>query len=147
MVRTHRWSATAAVLVCVLGIQGNAATLFAADGNVTAAAATTSTATPSAEAPRLVIDTSKFVLADESATFAQRRRFWGRGDRNEGARAAIVVGTIAAITGAALLVYANRPDCSANPAAGGCGYGTKVVGGAVLAAGAVGIVAGTVSWR
>ncbi len=146
MVRTQRWAVTAGVLVCILAIQGSAATLFAADDNAAAAAVTSSTAT-SPDTPRLVIDASKFMLADESTTFAQRRRFWGRGDRNEGARAAIVVGTIAAITGAALLVYANRPDCSSSPAASGCGYGTKVVGGAVLAAGAVGIVAGTVSWR
>jgi hypothetical protein len=58
-----------------------------------------------------------------------------------------VLGTLAATTGAALLVYANRPECSRNASADACGYGTKVIGGAVLTAGAVGIVAGTVSWR
>jgi len=96
--------------------------------------------------PRLVIDPSHFAIADESNAFAQRRIFRGRG-RNEGARTAIVVGTLAAITGAALLVYANRPECRSTPSANACSYGTKVIGGAVLTAGAVGIVAGTVSWR
>jgi hypothetical protein len=45
------------------------------------------------------------------------------------------------------LVYANRPACRGNAAADACGYGTKVVGGALLTGGAVGIVAGAVSWR
>ena len=97
--------------------------------------------------PRLVIDPSRFTLADESSALAQRRGgFRGRG-RNEGARAAIVIGTLAAITGAAVLVYANRPECRTNGSANACSYGTKVIGGAVLTAGAVGIVAGSISWR
>ena len=51
------------------------------------------------------------------------------------------------LAGAAVLVYANRPDCSTNPNLGGCGYGTKVVGGAVLTAGLVGILTGALLWR
>jgi hypothetical protein len=59
---------------------------------------------------------------------------------------AIVLGAIASIAGAAILVYANRPDCSTNQMASGYGYGTKVAGGAVLSAGAVGLVIGAVTW-
>jgi hypothetical protein len=44
-------------------------------------------------------------------------------------------------------VYANRPDCGPNPRLNGCGYGTKVVGGAVLTGGIIGVVAGTLTWR
>jgi hypothetical protein len=58
-----------------------------------------------------------------------------------------VLGAIATIAGAAVLVYANRPACSANPNAGGCGYGMKVVGGAVLSVGIVSLVIGAVTWR
>ena len=58
-----------------------------------------------------------------------------------------MIGTLAAITGAAVLVYANRPECRNNGSANACSYGTKVIGGAVLTAGAVGIFAGTISWR
>ncbi|HYT74931.1 MAG TPA: hypothetical protein VEL79_09305 [Vicinamibacterales bacterium] len=87
-----------------------------------------------------------FAPADATA-FAQRG--WGRrrGGRNSGARTAVIVGSVAAIAGTAVLVYANRPECGANHSASGCGYGTKVVGGAVMAAGAVGVVVGALSWR
>jgi hypothetical protein len=78
------------------------------------------------------------------------QRGWGRGrgrGRNGGARAAIILGSVAAVAGSAVLVYANRPECSANHSASGCGYGTKVLGGAVLAGGAVSIAAGALTWR
>lgn len=76
-------------------------------------------------------------------------RGWSRehGHRNSGARTAIIVGSIAAIAGGALLVYANRPECGAAPSASGCSYGTKVAGGAVLAGGVLGITIGALSWR
>jgi hypothetical protein len=45
------------------------------------------------------------------------------------------------------LVYANRPDCNTNQFAGGCGYGTKVIGGAVLSGGIVGLFVGALTWR
>lgn len=86
----------------------------------------------------------------ESSSFAQRGRYRGRGTRggrNGGAQAAIVLGAVASITGAAVLVYANRPECRTNQVAYGCGYGTKVVGGAVLSAGIFGFVAGALTWR
>jgi len=84
----------------------------------------------------------------ESSVFAQRgygRR--GYSGRNNGAAAAMFLGAAAAIAGTALLVYANRPECTTRPTAGGCGYGTKVVGGAVLSAGVVGVTIGALTWR
>ncbi len=59
----------------------------------------------------------------------------------------IILGAVASIAGTAILVYANRPECSTNQTANGCGYGTKVIGGAVLSAGIVGLVAGALTWR
>jgi hypothetical protein len=65
----------------------------------------------------------------------------------DGSIAALMLGSIAAIAGTAVLVYANRPECTTNQFAGGCGYGTKVVGGAVLSGGVVGLVVGALTWR
>ena len=82
----------------------------------------------------------------ESTAFRQ----WGGFRRGRGRNGAedycscCAAGTIA---GAAVLVYANRPECNANPALGGCGYGTKVIGGAVLSAGLVGLTIGALTWR
>jgi hypothetical protein len=149
MGRSNRPSTTALLLVCVLGTQWTGVTVFGSDEEAASGAtpAAPTVTAPLETSPRLVIDPSHFTLVDESSTFAQRRGgFRGRG-RNEGARTSIVVGTLAAVAGAALLVYANRPECRANASANACGYGTKVIGGAFLTAGAVGIVAGTVSWR
>jgi hypothetical protein len=67
--------------------------------------------------------------------------------RHDGSIAAIMIGAAAAIAGAAVLVYANRPDCTTNAVAGGCGYGTKVVGTAVLSGGIVGLFVGALTWR
>ena len=149
MGRFSRMSTTTVLLTCLLGTHWVDATVFASGEEAVSSAprpALPAVTAPLEAQPRLVIDLSHFTLADESPAFAQRRGFRGRG-RNEGARTAIVVGTLAAITGAALLVYANRPECRGDSSANACSYGTKVVGGAVLTAGAVGIVAGTVSWR
>src|ERR1700681_4895722 len=41
--------------------------------------------------------------------------------RHDGSIAAIMIGAAAAITGAAVLAYANRPECTTNTVAGGCG--------------------------
>jgi len=71
----------------------------------------------------------------------------GRGRRNQGAAAALFLGAAGVIAGSAVLVYANRPECSVNANFGGCGYGTKVVGGAVLSAGLAGLLIGAVTWR
>jgi hypothetical protein len=91
-------------------------------------------------------ESSSFFMPAESSSFAQRGGYRGRGGRN-GAAVAIILGAAAAIAGTAVLVYANRPECSTNQMAGGCGYGTKVVGGAVLSAGIVGIMIGALTWR
>jgi hypothetical protein len=82
----------------------------------------------------------------DSRVLAQR--YYGRrgGGRRSTAMAAIVLGSAAAIAGGALLAYANRPECSANPEADGCGYGFKVVGGSVLAGGLVGVTLGALTW-
>jgi len=84
----------------------------------------------------------------ESSAFAQRGGYRGRGRRGRsGSAAAIVLGAAASIAGGAILVYGNRPECRENQRASGCGYGTKVVGGAVLSAGIVGLVVGALTWR
>jgi hypothetical protein len=67
--------------------------------------------------------------------------------RHDGSIAAIMIGAAAAITGAAVLVYANRPGCATSAVAGGCGYGTKVVGTSVLSGGIVGLFVGALTWR
>jgi uncharacterized membrane protein YjjB (DUF3815 family) len=65
----------------------------------------------------------------------------------DGSIAALMLGAAAAIGGTTLLVYANRPECTMNQFAGGCGYGTKVIGGAVLSTGIVGLFIGALTWR
>jgi hypothetical protein len=70
-----------------------------------------------------------------------------RGHRNQAALTAILLGAVGAIAGTGVLIYANRPECNVNPNLGGCGYGTKVVGGSVLTGGLVGLMVGAVMWR
>jgi hypothetical protein len=81
---------------------------------------------------------------DHRGRYGGRRSRW---DDNRAAQAAIIIGGVASIAGAAILVYANRPECRANQFANGCGYGSKVVGGAVLSGGLVSITLGAVTWR
>jgi hypothetical protein len=172
MAGTHRLPTTAAVVLFFSIVQSTGVTLFASgdDSSPRATASALSSVHNLFDAPiagaqvRLRLNQNVFAtpapaglapvwqdsraLAGRDSVAASSRRglFWGR-DRNQGARTAIVLGTIATIAGAALLVYANRPECSENGAASGCSYGTKVVGGAVASAGLVGIVAGTLTWR
>jgi hypothetical protein len=91
------------------------------------------------------------VTLTPSASVLAAQRGWGRGrgrgGRHDGARAAIILGSVAAVAGAAVLVYANRPDCSADHSASGCGYGSKVLGGALLAGGGVTMTIGALTWR
>jgi len=87
-------------------------------------------------------------LAVESTALGQYGGFRRGGRRrNEAAATALFLGAAGTIAGAAVLVYANRPECRANPALNACGYGTKVVGGAVLSAGLVGLMIGALTWR
>jgi hypothetical protein len=91
--------------------------------------------------------TFNFVPSQSSAFAGQV--YQGRPYRmgRDGSIAAVMIGAVAAITGAAILVYANRPECDGHQFAGGCGYGTKVVGGAVLSGGIVGLFVGALTWR
>lgn len=67
--------------------------------------------------------------------------------RNDASVVAMALGAAGVIAGSAVLVYANRPDCSMNANLDGCGYGTKVVGGAVISAGLIGLLIGALTWR
>jgi hypothetical protein len=91
--------------------------------------------------------TFNFVPTQSSAFAGQI--YQGRPYRmgRNGSIAAIMIGAVATITGAAILVYANRPECATNQLAGGCGYGPKVVGGAVMSGGVVGLFVGALTWR
>lgn len=116
---------------------------------------------PLMEQTRLTLDTG-FLVANPLAQSVQQQFnlapseavltgqiYQGRPYRmgRNGSIAAIMIGAAATITGAALLIYANRPDCEINQFAGGCGYGTKVIGGSVLAGGVVGLFVGALTWR
>ena len=164
MIRTHRLSTTGALIVCLIGTQwsgtlfasqeerpSNAAPLSATSVNTASEAAGE---TIPAEVQPAIGEPSRLVFSDrifdsvETEGFAQRGGYRGRGNgRNGAAAAAIVIGAAASIAGGAVLVYANRPECSANHSATGCGYGSKVTGTAVLSAGIVALIVGALSWR
>ena len=154
MVRTHRLSTSVALIVCVASTPWSG-TLLAAEEKQEHVRFTFTDqflagSQPAGEAAAQAWRGTFNVVSDDSTAFAQRGRYRGRGSRggsNGGAQAAVVLGALASITGGAVLVYANRPECRTNQRAGGCGYGTKVVGGAVLTAGAVGFLAGVLTWR
>ncbi|MEP7310797.1 MAG: hypothetical protein ABJA98_35310 [Acidobacteriota bacterium] len=167
MVRTHRLSTIGALMVCMVAAQWNGP-LFASagegiDGTRTAATDVSSVAPTFLESSRLTSSGAAIALgakarshgifdvppAESSIFAAQIYRGQPRRLRRErdGSIAAIVIGAVASITGAAILVYANRPECSSHPVATGCGYGTKVVGGAVLSGGIVGLTIGALTWR
>jgi hypothetical protein len=85
-------------------------------------------------------------MSPEFTAAGQIYRGRSRRNRRDGSVAAIIVGAAAVIAGSAVLVYANRPECSANQSAGGCGYGTRVIGTSVLVGGAVGLFVGAITW-
>ena len=141
------------LMACTLATPGTS-TLFAADADPAAAPSTTAHLTldgkPLADLGPLGGNHAPAPLDSVAVpmTAASASSQWGRrGGRNSGAAAAIFLGAVGTIAGASVLVYANRPDCSSNPSLGGCGYGTKVVGGAVLSAGLVGLIIGALTWR
>jgi len=167
MSNAHRLATIGAVMVCFVGAQ--AATVFASEDTrrLSETVSSASAAVPSEtdlSAPRLNLDLgflaaspslaqssqwrSDFAPTEASALTGQvyRGRPYRTG-RNNGSIAAMMIGAAAAITGAAILVYANRPECSGNQFAGGCGYGTKVVGTSVLVGGGVGLFVGALTWR
>jgi hypothetical protein len=90
-----------------------------------------------------------FGLAPTESSALARQIYPGRPYRirRDGSIAALMIGAVATIAGASVLVYAHRPECESNHFAGGCGYGTKVVGGAVLTGGIVGLFVGALTWR
>ncbi|HET9833549.1 MAG TPA: hypothetical protein VFP91_17635 [Vicinamibacterales bacterium] len=162
MFKTHRAPTAAVLLVCLLG-GPSSGILFASgrESSTPTTAASTGEPLPGttefvrslvASSPHLWRDDTLIRLPtlapDESSLLAQRGgRGRGYGSRRNGAAAAVFLGAAAAIAGTAVLVYANRPECNTVPTASGCGYGTKVVGGAVLSAGVVGLVVGAAMWR
>ena len=174
MARTHRLSTTGALIVCLVGTQWSG-TLFASEEEPSSSPAPSSQSVvnSASELPRSTVERSRITLSNEIVTanepleavsakvwrskltfvpvesaFAQRGGYRGRGRGGRtGAAAAIVVGAVASIAGGAILVYANRPECSTNPTANGCGYGTKVICVALLSAGIVGFVVGALTWR
>jgi hypothetical protein len=157
---------TCAVIACLVGTQLTS-TASAQQQNF-ASTGTSSPPATAASAPRLILNddvlaplhSSGAMASDawrggpafaviDAGSFADAGQFRRRGSRgrNSAAAAVIAVGAVASIAGAAVLVYANRPECNTNQLASGCSYGTKVVGGAVLTGGIVGIVAGALAWR
>jgi len=152
MARIYR-TTTAALIACIISTQCTS-TLLASDAEGAAPPATTAhltyngkplTALGPWDDDRVQASRGSMPFPVETSAFGQ----WGgsrRGrSRNSGAATAIFLGAAGTIAGAAVLVYANRPECSGNPTLGGCGYGTKVVGGAVLSAGLVGLMIGALT--
>ena len=165
MTRTHRLSTTGALVVCLIATQWSG-TLFASQEERPSNATPSEVQQPTGEPSHLVFNDQVFAenpsfglpspqlrlmrpmfASSEAESLGQRGGYRGRGTRNGAATAAIVLGSAAAIGGGAVLVYANRPECSVNLAAGGCGYGAKVTGTALLSAGIVAVLVGALSWR
>jgi hypothetical protein len=155
MARDYR-TTTAALIACIIATQCTS-TVLASDADRAARPATSSHLTyngkpltalgPRDDAPAQASRGAEPLSRSELSAFRQWGGFRrGRG-RNGGAATAIVLGAVGTIAGAAVLVYANRPECNGNPTLGGCGYGTKVIGGAVLSAGLVGLTIGALTWR
>lgn len=151
--RTRAWM-TGALIVSFVAVQ---VPLFAETGQERAPDVRPATTVVQSSAPGVFSDAA---LAAEVASldpttsaasddaYASAQRFFRRSRRGRRATAmtALLVGSAAAITGGALLAYANRPECDTNAAANGCGYGFKVLGGSVLAGGVVGVTLGALMW-
>ena len=171
MFGTTRLSTTVALIVCLVGPHASGV-LFAKDHDTTpatnAAAVTHASASPATTPQRQLLSTTYEFTTDAAPAragslhftpldfdAAMQRRYPGRRPRdgrgrgsNPGAAIAIVAaGAMASITGSAILIYNNRPECDLNPYGRGCGYGTKVVGGSILTAGLIGMFAGAVALR
>src|SRR5258708_864934 len=148
------FTTTAALTACIIAMQCTN-TVFASDGE-RAAAATNSHLTYNGK-PLTAFGPRDDEHADglrgsvslspiESSALRQWGGFRRGRSRNNGPATAIFLGAVGTIAGAAVLVYANRPECNANPTVGGCGYGTKVIGGAVLSAGLGRLPGGARTW-
>ena len=161
MAKTHRVSMIGAVIVCLAVAQANV-TVSASEAETSVNTEVVTTTTVPGEflmassevRPSLKLDAalaaaSRFDLESPSANALTGQVYRGRSRRMNrgGSIAAIMIGAAAVIAGSAVLVYANRPECSTNQFAGGCGYGTKVIGGSVIAGGVVGMAVGALTWR
>ncbi len=161
MRRLPRLRTTTVALASLITMQ-SAVPLFASEPASPPASATSISGEDAQRTPRLTLDVAgatAIVDRDSRARFAFAPEFNRAGQvypgapypyphhSNNGSIAAIMIGAAAAITGSAILIYANRPECSVHLSAGGCGYGTKVVGGAVLAGGVVGLFVGALTWH
>ena len=157
MAKIHR-STTAALVACLIAAQCTSTLLASDDDHATPPPATQSPLTldgkPLSTLVPLDVDRAQAWPSATPLSRVDANAYgqWGGGfrrgrGRNSAAATAILLGAVGTIAGAAVLVYADRPDCSVNPALGGCGYGTKVIGGAVLSAGLVGLMVGALTWR
>jgi len=152
MRRTYRVP-MAVLLASLIAIEST--TLFASDPEHAAPTAARSPLTLhgqplsalSLQRDDLAVTAAMVPSAIEPSAYGQFGGFRRGRRRNAGAATAIFLGAVGAIAGASVLVYADRPECNANPTLGGCGYGTKVAGGAVLSAGLVGMTIGALTWR
>jgi len=143
----HRLSIVASVVVCLVAGQAGAVFASEAPQPISPIASVDLSGAHS----RLDVDAavSAVNLAPPQADAFAAQVYRGRPYRShrDGSLAAIIIGAAATIAGTAVLVYANRPECSATPSVGGCGYGTKVIGGSVLAGGVVSMMVGALTWR
>ena len=163
MPRMRRFPGIVVLSVCLIG-SGWSDTVFAAtEPTASQTVSPTPTTGMSLTQPFESIHASHLAIGEEtlramavplsasqpyaSPVLAQRGWYRGRRRHNGAAQAEMILGAAAAITGAAILTYANRPECSANALAEGCSYGTKVVGTAVTAGGIVTFLTGAFSWR
>jgi hypothetical protein len=175
MVRTHRLSTAGALILCFVGTEFSGVLLASGEQPTTAALSSQSVLDVAAETARTAVGRPRLAFSKEalignllidaagrgmtsgtltfpsleSSFLAQRgwRRDRGVRHRNGAAQAEMILGAVASITGGAVLAYANRPECKARPTADGCGYGTKVVGGAVLTGGMASLLVGALTWR
>jgi hypothetical protein len=163
MPKTRRFSGIVVLSVCLIGSGWSDTVLAATETPDSQTVSSTAATAISLTRPFASSQTSHLAIGEQtlramavplsasqpyaSPVFAQRG--WYRGGRrhNGAAQAEMILGAAAAITGAAILTYANRPGCSTNALAEGCGYGTKVVGTAVTAGGIVTFLTGAISWR
>jgi hypothetical protein len=167
MPKTHRISVTVALIVCLTVGQWSEPVFASTEPSASESPATASSANAASETQQLTATPpSRLALGDHTlramalssmsmngsqpvlaSSYAQWGRYRGRGRRNGVAQAEMVLGAVATIAGAAVLTYANRPECRAYETADGCSYGTKVVGTAVTAAGLVTFFTGALTWR
>ena len=161
MPRMHRISRIVALSVCLVG-SGWSDTVFASESSAPSEVLSTPALSSAPTQPLVASQTSRLAIGEQTkrvlsmpmapssqlgVSYAQRGFYRGGRRRNGAAQAEMVLGAVAAITGAAVLTYANRPACSADALADGCSYGTKVVGVAVTAGGIATFLTGAITWR